>query len=51
MSQWLLFAVGCTVFVATITGMFLLGVAQFMRWEHEDDALEPTADRAPVRDD
>ena len=49
MSQWLLFAVGCTVFVTTITAIFLLGIAQFMRWEYEDHEFEPTADRASVR--
>jgi hypothetical protein len=29
----LLFAVGATVFVTTIPATFLLGIAQFMRWE------------------
>ncbi|MFI5048056.1 MAG: DDE-type integrase/transposase/recombinase [Acidimicrobiia bacterium] len=44
-----LFRVGCTVFVTTITAVFLLGIAQFLRWEYEDDELEPTADRVGAR--
>ena len=48
-TQRLLFGVGCTVFVTTITAVFLLGIAQFLRWEYEDDELEPTADGVGAR--
>jgi hypothetical protein len=32
------------VFVTTITAVFLLGIAQFLRWDYEDDELEPVVD-------
>jgi hypothetical protein len=48
MSQWFLFAIGCAVFVSIVTATFLLGVAQFMRWEHEDE-FDDVPDGAPAR--
>jgi membrane protein YdbS with pleckstrin-like domain len=37
------------VFVTTITAVFLLGIAQFLRWEYEDYKFEPTADGVGAR--
>lgn len=36
MNEFALFAVGCVVFVATMTAAFILGFSRFERWERED---------------
>ncbi len=39
MSDALLFAIGCVVTVAVMTGVFILGFSQFLRWEDDDTEL------------